>query len=279
MKKLTPKISIVLPTYNGSKFLARSIESILNQTEVDWELIIVNDCSTDNTLEIASNYAQKDSRITVITNEENKKLPASLNIGFEKAKGNYLTWTSDDNYYLPNALKTMVGVLDKSDDIAFVYTDLDYIDEEGQLLKHGKLKEPETLFEGCCIGACFLYRREIWEKLGKYREDLFCAEDYEYWMRMYTSGQKMVHLPEILYCYARNSASLTSTKQDLVQKRTTQIKLDYVDKFPISNKKKAASLFKQYKRTRDADLLKVIQKLAPFWTQFWLLKLKLKGKK
>ena len=274
-----PKVSIVLPTYNGSKFLARSIESILHQTESDFELIIVNDCSTDNTLEIASNYAQQDHRITVITNEKNKKLPASLNVGFEKAKGKYLTWTSDDNYYLSNAVKTMADTLDKMNDISFVYADLDYIDEDGQLIKHGCLKEPETLFEGCCIGACFLYRREIWDKLGKYREDLFCAEDYEYWMRIYTSGLKMLHLPDVLYKYTQNSQSLTATKQDLVQNRTSAIKLEYLEKFQLSNRKKAASLFKQYKRTREANLLKIIKKLSPFWAQIWLLKLKVKGKK
>lgn len=273
------KISIVLPTYNGSRFLARSIESILNQTESDWELIIVNDCSTDNTLEIALSYAKQDNRIKVVTNEHNKKLPASLNVGFEKAKGKYLSWTSDDNYYLPDALKKMSDMLDKKDDISFVYTDLDYISEDEQLIKHGHLKEPETLFEGCCIGACFLYRREIWDRLGKYREDLFCAEDYEYWMRIYTAGFKMLHLSDVLYKYTQNSQSLTATKQNLVQDRTMAIKLEYMDKFYISNKKKAVSLFKQYKRTRDANLLKIIKKLSPFWSNLWLLKLKLKGKK
>ena len=91
-----PKVSIVLPTYNGSKFLSRSIESVQEQAETDWELIIVNDCSTDNTLDIAQKYAQQDKRISVITNEQNKKLPASLNVGFSRAKGKYLTWTSDD---------------------------------------------------------------------------------------------------------------------------------------------------------------------------------------
>jgi glycosyltransferase involved in cell wall biosynthesis len=274
-----PKISIVLPTYNGAKFLARSIESVQKQTESDWELIIVNDCSTDNTLDVAKHYAQQDKRISVITNKQNKKLPSSLNIGFEQAKGPYLTWTSDDNYYLPNALEKMTEVLDKDSGVSFVYSDLDYINEEGSFIKHGKLKEPETLFEGCCIGACFLYRREIWEKLGKYREDLFCAEDYEYWMRIYTAGFKMFHLSDVLYKYTQNSQSLTATKQNLVQDRTMAIKLEYMDKFHISNKKKAVSLFKQYKRTRDVNLLKIIKKLSPFWSNLWLLKLKLKGKK
>lgn len=79
-------ISIVLPTYNGSRFLRDSIESVVSQTYEHWELIIVNDCSTDNTLKIAKEYEERDSRIRVISNNINKKLPASLNIGFVTLK-------------------------------------------------------------------------------------------------------------------------------------------------------------------------------------------------
>lgn len=273
-----PKISIVLPTYNGERFLSKSIESVLNQNEKDLELIIVNDCSTDKTAEIIASYAQNDKRIRVITNPVNKKLPASLNEGFKQARGKYLTWTSDDNYYLPNALQKMSLYLDNHSDVSFVYANFDIVDENGKVISHEKVKDPSALYEGCCIGACFLYKREIWEQLGHYRDDLFCAEDYEYWLRIYTSGFKMVCLSDVLYCYTKNSASLTFTKQKLVQQKTVQTKLEYLDKFSISDKKKAASLFKQYKRQKEEELLKIIKKLSPFWCRFWLLKLKLKGK-
>ena len=86
-----PKISIVLPTFNGERYLKSSIHSILSQTFPDWELIIVDDCSTDGTADIIKRYAQSDSRIRVIRNEKNQKLPGSLNIGFSVAKGEYLT--------------------------------------------------------------------------------------------------------------------------------------------------------------------------------------------
>ena len=86
-----PKISVILPTYNGERWLAESIKSVIDQTEHNWELIIVNDCSKDNTLKIAQSFAERDKRIFVISNEVNKKLPATLNIGFSYAKGKYLT--------------------------------------------------------------------------------------------------------------------------------------------------------------------------------------------
>ena len=117
MKKL---VSIILPTYNGKRFLRESIESVINQTYKDWELIVVNDCSTDNTLQIIEEYAQKDNRIKYITNEINSKLPQSLNNGFKLAKGEYYTWTSDDNKYYPTAIEEMVQFLDINNDVDLV---------------------------------------------------------------------------------------------------------------------------------------------------------------
>lgn len=98
-------VSIVLPTFNGEEFLAQSIESVLKQSYKNLELIIVNDCSTDSTPRIIEEFAKKDSRIKIIHNTINQKLPRSLNIGFNAASGEYWTWTSDDNYYLENAIE------------------------------------------------------------------------------------------------------------------------------------------------------------------------------
>ena len=111
-----PKVSIVLPVYNGEKYLRESLDSILTQTFSDWELIIVNDCSTDGTQNIIEEYVSKDSRIRTIKNSINQKLPESLNIGFRISTGEYLTWTSDDNMYRPEALEVMTNYLDREKD-------------------------------------------------------------------------------------------------------------------------------------------------------------------
>ena len=100
-------ISIVMPVYNGEKFLKQSIESVIGQSYKDWELILVNDCSTDRSLEIMQCYAESDNRIKIINNEINKKLPKSLNVGFAQACGKYYTWTSDDNMFHKDAIREM----------------------------------------------------------------------------------------------------------------------------------------------------------------------------
>ena len=97
-------ISIVLPVYNGERFLRESIDSVLAQTYTNWELLIVDDCSTDNTAAIVHEYVQKDSRVQYYKNEKNLRLPRNLNRGFSLARGDYLTWTSDDNVFWPTAL-------------------------------------------------------------------------------------------------------------------------------------------------------------------------------
>ena len=124
-------VSIVMPVYNGEKYLRQSIASVVNQTFMDWNLIIVDDCSTDASPEIMNEYAKADDRIQVIHNEVNSKIPASLNNGFEKAAGRYYTWTSDDNIYEQDAIEKMVKYLDEHPDTGLVYSNMRFIDGEG----------------------------------------------------------------------------------------------------------------------------------------------------
>lgn len=204
-------ISIVLPTYNGEKYLAQSIDSILRQTYENWELIIVNDCSTDSTREIAESYARKDRRITVINNEVNKKLPASLNIGFEKARGELFTWTSDDNAFAPKALENMLNAL-VNNNADLVYANITFIDYEDYILFDNPGDPLEELPIHDVIEACFLYKREIHETLNGYDVHKFLVEDYDFFLRAYWR-YKFYHLDEFLYFYRIHGTSLTAQRK------------------------------------------------------------------
>lgn len=216
------KVSIVLPVYNGEHTLNLAIDSIISQTYSNLELIIVNDCSTDGTEGIIKKYAEIDSRIVIINNSANLKLPNSLNIGFEHATGDYLTWTSDDNIYKEDAIQKMIAFLQRDKNIDMVYADYTQIDEEGKVLDSLVLSNIDMLPFGNMIGACFLYKRDIAELVGKYDSDTFLAEDYDYWIRMWKIGN-IVHLNENLYYYRRHAGSLTETKQDLIQLQTYKV--------------------------------------------------------
>lgn len=201
-------ISIILPVYNGEKYLAASIESCLNQTHRNLELIIVNDCSTDNTVEIANRYAAADDRIRVINNKENKKLPASLNIGHKESKGDFITWTSDDNLYEVNALEVLLNEILK-ENIDVVYSDFVLIDGQGDKLREVQLPGIENIIFGNFIGTCFLYRKEVYQRNNGYNECFFLVEDYDFWLRSVLHSS-YGHVKKTLYYYRKHSGSLTN---------------------------------------------------------------------
>ncbi|CAM3544068.1 glycosyltransferase family 2 protein [Helicobacter sp. MIT 03-1614] len=205
-------VSIVLPTFNGEEFLAQSIESVLKQSYKNLELIIVNDCSTDSTPRIIEEFAKKDSRIKIIHNTINQKLPRSLNIGFNAASGEYWTWTSDDNYYLENAIEEMVAYLEENPNKVLVCTDY-------TIIKHNGFKEEDfiastkiaDLISWDSIGACFLYRAKVAKSIGEYDESQFKVEDYDYFLRLGLAGE-MGAIHKKHYVYRRHPSSLTYTQ-------------------------------------------------------------------
>ncbi|PKK89731.1 MAG: hypothetical protein CVV64_13075 [Candidatus Wallbacteria bacterium HGW-Wallbacteria-1] len=224
-------ISVILPTFNGEKYLAESIDSIIAQSYQKWELIIVNDCSSDSTMNIANQYSVRDKRITVVKNELNLKLPASLNRGFSLSNGEYLTWTSDDNRYKPTAFERMITILENNHDIGFVYADMTVINPDGIPSESAPQPEPDHMPFSNPVGACFMYKRYIYETIGDHDDKLFCAEDYDYWFRIYLK-HKMVHIHENLYEYRVHSNTLTSLMNHLTEKSCFNVIKKYLEITP-----------------------------------------------
>lgn len=206
-------VSIVLPVYNGRRYMRTSIESCLRQTHKSLELILVDDSSTDDSFEIMNEYAVQDPRIRVFRNESNRGLPESLNVGFANARGSFLTWTSDDNAYDPNALKYMVGHLCTFDEVSMVYCGMRVIDSQGVVSKIVLPKHPWYLRQGNVVGACFMYRRNVSESVGFYDPTFGYAEDYEYWVRVAKSSV-IRNLYQPLYSYRIHSESLSKAHRD-----------------------------------------------------------------
>ena len=209
------KVSIVLPVYNGEKYLKEAIDSCLNQTYKNIQLIIVNDGSTDNSEEIINSY--KDKRIIYIKNDNNQNLPAALNIGFSNADGDFLTWTSHDNIYSQEAIETLLSYATKNK-CDFVYAD--YYIFENENLNNLKLKDlsKTNIKNGDFIGPCFLYSKKVKEMIGNYDEALFTAEDYDYWLRI-SKIFSFNHINKPLYYYRLHPLSLTykkSTQVDII---------------------------------------------------------------
>lgn len=204
-----PLVSIVLPTYNRAQLLPFAIQSVLAQSYTNLELIIVDDNSPDNTGEVVKSF--DDPRIRYVRNSPNLKLPRALNRGFSSAQGEYLTWTSDDNLYRPEAVARMVGRL-QDGHCDFVYADYDLFSEQDE---NGNPKNCQRDFlpgelrlnKGNHIGACFMYTRRLYDKVGDYDPELFLVEDYDYFLRA-AKVFSFCHIPESLYYFRRDEGTL-----------------------------------------------------------------------
>jgi glycosyltransferase involved in cell wall biosynthesis len=209
-----PLVSIVLPTYNGMNYIRQSIDSCLSQTYRNLELIIVNDGSTDGTAEIMAEYARMDDRVVLLHQPYNQKLPSALNAGFDRARGVYFTWTSDDNYYAPHALEKMVSMLQSDPSLDLVYTDYYLINDSNAvtgLRNFGNVYDSFANWLGC--GACFLYKSIIHKTNNGYSPSAFLIEDYDFFVRAFIQ-YRFKYLPVCdTYYYREHKASLTSTRQ------------------------------------------------------------------
>ena len=223
----SPLVSIILPVYNHGEFLRDSIQSILNQEYKNFELIIVNDGSTDSTNQILEEFST-DAQITIIR-QENFGLPIALNSGFTIAKGVFLTWTSADNLMAPAALSVLVNALKNKKSVGLVFADYTVVDVNGHEISRAntwrnydrtgkdpsvvKLGNPRKIYR-CIpinfIGPYFLYRSEIADRLTAYG-NIPGIEDWDYWLRMqFITKVKHVKTDGKQYLYRIHSNSMSS---------------------------------------------------------------------
>jgi glycosyltransferase involved in cell wall biosynthesis len=204
-----PLVSIVLPTYKRARVLPHAIRSVLAQSYTNWELIVVDDNSPDDTAQVVAAFT--DPRIRYVKNDPNLKLPRALNRGFSLARGEYLTWTSDDNLFAEHAIEKMVARL-QAGDCDLVYADYwlfseDDADGKPRDPQHDKLPDRVQLERGNHMGACFLYTRRVYEVVGDYDPDLFLVEDYDYFIRA-SKAFSFAHIGEPLYYFRRDDGTL-----------------------------------------------------------------------
>jgi polysaccharide pyruvyl transferase CsaB len=226
-------VSVILPARNGGAMIAGAIGSVLAQTYSRFELVIVDDGSTDGTARIADDYARRDARVHVI-HQDHRRLPAALSRGFRQARGEYLTWTSCDNRLKPTCLERLVDCLERHPDWDMAYANLDLIGEDGAPLRGSEFYEGyqrphrsehvalprETgelnVWANNYVGAAFLYRSRVAALIGDYSRHRFVSEDYDYWMRVNAlMVLRHADFDEPVYDYRFHDGSLTSRWAEL----------------------------------------------------------------
>ena len=205
MMSKRPKISIIMGIYNCSKYLQESIKSILNQTYTDWEFIMCDDGSLDNTYEIAKEFEKKyPEKFIVLKNEKNMGLNYTLNKCIKYATGEYLARQDGDDISLPTRFKKQVEFLDKNSDIGFVSSTMIFFDETGDWGINHLAKRPTKMnfISGSPFShAATMIRKSAMEKVGCYSVDdsLLRVEDYHLWFKLYINGYKGYNIQEPLY--------------------------------------------------------------------------------
>lgn len=219
-----PLISVVLPVYNVENYIAEAIESVLKQTIQDFEILIIDDCSTDNTLDVVRTY--DDERIKIITKECNKGLIDSLNIGFELAKGKYIARMDGDDVNVFSRFEKQVNVLKSNSSIKACGCWLQEFGAGNRVIKHKKHHEEiaANLLWHCSMSLCCAMLDSAWAKQFQFDETKKHVEDYDFWAKMHLTG-RFYNIQEVLYHYRIHNNQVSHLHHITQKLGDVQIKL------------------------------------------------------
>ena len=243
---MTPEISVIMSVYNGETYLREAIESVINQTFESWELIIINDCSTDSTGEILDEFAAKDERIKVHPNEVNLRLPTSLNKAISLCSGKYIARMDADDICLPDRLQKQYKFMEENQDVAL--SSCRFMTVKNGIYMSGGAGgrcDNEALRTMLLVANPILHpgviaKAEVMKKFN-YDTTLTCTEDLELWTRMAMENQKIEILPECLLIYRLHDKQITSTT----------LERQHVEVLKIQNKYYASLLQKMDKEMQE----------------------------
>ncbi len=261
-----PKITVLMSVYNGEKYLREATDSILNQTFRDFEFIIINDGSTDDTSEILENY--DDPRIIVINNRKNIGLTKSLNKGLRMAKGEYIARQDADDISFPQRLEKEVNFLEKHKRVGLIGSSFQLISENGKsLTTHKVLTTNEEIKKGLREGNRFghgsvMFRRECLDKVGFYREEFRSAQDYDLWLRI-SEKYNVANISEPLYKWRASFKAVSIAKKDeqdkyaeFARELARERREQWTDRLQTSTKEEIEKILDNlFPKTRKKDAL------------------------
>ena len=214
-----PKVSVVLPTYNNAQYLYKAIDSVFTQSFTDFEIIVIDDASTDNTADILSAF--KDNRLRVITNPNNLGVASSLNKGLKLAKGKYIARMDGDDISLANRFALQVAFLDSHPDVGVVGGQRHYIDENSKVYP---CPIQVATFHSMIVWRVFLgasfwhpttmIRKELFDSFGGYNKDFHYGSDLELWIRLLYKTQ-FANLAVPILLYRVHSDTITHRWKDM----------------------------------------------------------------
>ena len=212
-------VSVIVPAYNCEKFIGETIASVLAQTYQNWEMIIVDDCSSDNTREIILDSAKKDSRIKYYFLQNNSGAAVARNTAMEQAEGEYMAFLDSDDVWLPEKLEKQLNFM-RDNNVAFSATSYELIDEKSRPLGRMRVARPKTDYQRMLYSNVLGNSTVMYDvgKLGKFKiPDIRKRNDYVLWLAILKKEKYAVGMPEILMQYRVRKQSLSSNKFGLIK--------------------------------------------------------------
>lgn len=260
-----PFISIGIPIYNAEKYLALAIQSVLNQSYENWELILIDDGSTDNSLQIAKSFETKDRRIRVISDGQNKKLPYRLNQIIDEAKYDYIARMDSDDLIHPQRLETQIKFLEENTNYDLVSTGVVSINQDSIAYGYRKVDSIYSKFDQSTkafpnIVHASILARTAWYKRNKYSTKYPRCEDFELWCRTASRNDlKLAVLPDLLYYY-REEGLLEADKIINSYIQGLSIKKKYFDQQSLKSSLRTKAKILVIKNLNRLGLLQIIAK-------------------
>ena len=215
---MVPKISIVIPVYNREPYVGAAIESVLNQTMSDFELLVWDDGSTDGSIDIAHHYAGLDRRVHAIAAQHQGVAPA-VKAAFAATTGTYIGLVDSDDLLAPTALEETAALLDAHPEVGLVYTDYRVIDENGQDIRLGsRCQIPysrDRLLVEFMTHHFRLMRRCVYDFVGGIDESFELSEDYDLCLRL-SEVTAVHHLQKVLYYYRWHGGNISNQRQVII---------------------------------------------------------------
>jgi glycosyltransferase involved in cell wall biosynthesis len=217
-----PLVTIIIPTFNRAYILPRAIESILNQTMKDWELLIIDDGSTDNTEKLIVTFQEKSKNIIYIKQPFNKGVTAARNVALSRARGIYIAFLDSDDVWMPEKLQKQTAILDSKPEVGLVYTGAIFVnDRTGEKrIKHttveGDIHAQEIIDNPIGSPSRVILRKEVFSTVGLFDEQFSNLEDWEMWIRI-TRKYSVAAINKPLINYTESDDSMSINPQKLIE--------------------------------------------------------------
>jgi glycosyltransferase involved in cell wall biosynthesis len=264
-----PLISVAMPVYNGEKFLSEAVLSVLNQSFKNFEFIIIDDGSTDRSLELLRYYEKRDSRIKLIS-RENKNVAATLNEIILMSRGKWIARMDQDDICLPNRFEKQLEWLNytKADICGSWVKRFGAEDRVVKMRESHKEIELEMLFCSPFAHPSVLINKKVFDKIS-YNEGKWQAEDYDFWVSAFEFNFKMTNIPEILLYYRVHSAQISVKEKSSQKDLGVQIQKRYWKLFLVRKKINNAGIFNALEEINGTNKLINIASVNLFFTSLF----------